>query len=136
MEERLLDGMAVFTGGCDGPAVSKRSMMELILDCWVVGEAGEVAPPKMSANRSALFWDPLVPLLLVIPAPSPIKSNSKSFSAGLTVFDFRLADLFGFFVASPKTLDSSLICGGGIFSKTPFLIASYANRLPYSTARC
>jgi hypothetical protein len=28
----------------------------------------------------------------------------------------------GFLVASPRTRDSSLICGGGIFSKTPLRI--------------
>ncbi len=56
-EKRSLEGIGPRTDGCDGPDVSKRSMIELMLDCGggevVVG--GEELPPRISARRSVLF---------------------------------------------------------------------------------
>ena len=56
-EKRSLDAGAAAAWGFDGPELSKRSMMELMFDCWGAGEleGGELLPPRISARRSALF---------------------------------------------------------------------------------
>jgi hypothetical protein len=55
--KRSLEEVGAPAGGCEGPDVLKRSMIELMLDCWGrdVGGGDEVLPPRMSARRSVLF---------------------------------------------------------------------------------
>lgn len=131
MEKRSEDEDVVVAGGRDwtGPddELSKRSKILFMFDVWDTGEAtcdGGDEPPRISARRSALFCEPFT-VALRSPAgtfESPMRSMRRSCSDCLTTPDLRFVAFFGFLVASPKTLDSSLICGGGIFSNTPRLI--------------